>query len=53
MVERHSGTMKVVVSIPLLFLGMMIGLVPVVAMWALFIIVMLVFGIYFILGRLA
>jgi hypothetical protein len=49
----QSVTIAVVVSMPLIILANMIGLIPIAITWAAVIIVAVVFGIVFILGRLA
>ena len=48
-----SPTIAVVASIPLLFIGAAIGILPFALLWALVIVVVLLFGITFILARLA
>lgn len=49
----NSVTIAVVASMPLIFLGNMIGLLPLAVTWAAVILVVVVFAIVFILGRLA
>lgn len=48
-----SSTIAVVASIPVLFIGAAIGIIPFALLWALIIVVVLLFGITFILARLA
>lgn len=48
-----SPAIAMVTSIPLLFIGAAIGIIPFALLWALIIVVVLLFGITFILARLA
>jgi len=48
-----SLPIALVASVPFLFMGTILGLIPVAIMWAVTIIAVLVFGVVFILGRLA
>jgi hypothetical protein len=48
-----SAPIAMVSSIPLVFIGAAIGIIPFVLLWAIIIVVVLLFAITFILARLA